>query len=65
LVISVRGIGLDPTTGARVGLGVTGRMKAALGFRVDFLFVFRAAVFVDFRAELLADFFAMSSPSKA
>jgi hypothetical protein len=41
-------------------------MKAALGFRVDFLFVvFRAAVFVDFRAELLADFFAMSSPSKA
>src|SRR5215831_7367698 len=33
LVTSVRGIGLAPTMAAKVSLGVTGRMKAAFGFR--------------------------------
>src|SRR4029453_17096129 len=33
LVTSVRGIGLAPTTSCRAGLGFTGRMNAALGFR--------------------------------
>jgi hypothetical protein len=33
-VTSVRGIGFAPTTSASVALGVTGRMKAAFGFRV-------------------------------
>src|SRR5919106_2270736 len=45
LVSSVRGSGFEPTTSDSAASGVTGFMKAALGFR------------------LLADFFAMSSPS--
>src|SRR5206468_11870044 len=38
LVTSVRGIGLEPTTSASAGLGVTGFMKAALAFRAGFFF---------------------------
>src|SRR5215510_10222390 len=34
LVTSVRGIGLLPTTAARVSLGCTGFMNAAFGFRL-------------------------------
>src|SRR4029078_3685979 len=37
-VPSVRGIGFAPTTSASVALGVTGRMKAAFGFRALFFF---------------------------
>src|SRR3954453_16286394 len=37
LVISVRGIGLAPTTSASLSRGVTGRMKAAFGFRPPLL----------------------------
>src|SRR4051794_34760707 len=65
-VISVRGIGLEPTTAASVSLGVTGRMKAALGVRA--LFFFGAAAFRDLAAAfgLAAGFFlavfAMQSP---
>src|SRR3954464_9620332 len=38
LVTSVRGIGFAPTTSDSVALGVTGRMKAAFGFRFVALF---------------------------
>jgi hypothetical protein len=52
LVISVRGIGLFPTTSDSAALGVTGAMNAAFGFRADFFF----AVF--FAALRAAGFFA-------
>jgi hypothetical protein len=52
LVTSVRGTALAPITAASAGLGVTGRMNAALGFLADFFLAF----FVVFLAFVL--FFA-------
>src|SRR5579862_65784 len=55
LMICVLGIGFEPITSARAALGVTGFMKASLGF----LFVFLGAAFFGaFFATFLTAFFA-------
>src|SRR5262249_38253472 len=45
LVTSVRGIGFAPTTSCSAGLGLTGRMNAAFGFRADFFLAPALVVF--------------------
>src|SRR4030095_11628439 len=55
LVSSVRGIGVEPTTAESAASGCTGRMNAALGFRLDLaFFALRAA---GLRAAFLVLFF--------
>jgi hypothetical protein len=48
-VISVRGMGLLPTTSDSTPSGVTGFMNAAFGFRADFFFLATAVSFVEGR----------------
>jgi hypothetical protein len=57
LVISVRGLGLEPTTSASTGLGDTGRMNAALA--VLFLF---AGAFVFLVPPVLLALFVVLAP---